>query len=90
MLLDCEKRHLVKECTRCKQAIPVEQWHQHTIRQGCKTKTKDETHCPLCLENIFPADESGWRLHLMTGEGCTKLKRSRAPKQKKKSATKKI
>lgn len=39
MLVDCERHHLVKECTRCKQAIPVEQWLQHTLKQGCNIKT---------------------------------------------------
>lgn len=85
MLVDCEKHHLVKECNRCKQAIPVEQWHQHTLKGGCKIKTSEnDIRCPLCLVTISPANDAGWKAHLMTGEGCTKLKRSRAPKQQKK------
>lgn len=38
MLMDCDRRHLIKQCTRCKQAIPVEQWLQHTLKQVCKLK----------------------------------------------------
>jgi centrosomal protein CEP104 len=38
MLIDCDRRHLIKECTRCKQAIPVEQWLQHTLKSTCKLK----------------------------------------------------
>ncbi|GAA5810298.1 hypothetical protein MFLAVUS_003718 [Mucor flavus] len=93
MLLDCERHHLIKECTRCRQAIPVEQWLQHTLKQGCYVKKDDDDiRCPLCLIHIEPPNESGWTSHLMTGEGCTKLKRSRAPKQQstKKKITKKI
>ncbi|KAI7895464.1 uncharacterized protein EV154DRAFT_495006 [Mucor mucedo] len=83
MLVDCERHHLVKACPKCRQAIPVEQWHQHTMKGGCKLKTGEyDARCPLCLVNILPANDAGWKLHLMTGEGCTKLKRSRAPKKK--------
>ncbi|KAG0171874.1 hypothetical protein DFQ29_008645 [Apophysomyces sp. BC1021] len=32
---DCEKRHLVKQCGRCKQPISVEQWLQHTLKHNC-------------------------------------------------------
>jgi hypothetical protein len=35
MLEDCEKKHLIKQCSRCKQAIPVEQWLQHTLKKTC-------------------------------------------------------
>lgn len=41
MLVDCEKRHLIKECTRCHKAIPVEQWLQHTLKQVCQGKKKN-------------------------------------------------
>ncbi|KAL0093142.1 hypothetical protein F4703DRAFT_1730073 [Phycomyces blakesleeanus] len=32
---DCEQRHLVKQCGRCRQAVPVEQWLNHTLKQTC-------------------------------------------------------
>jgi hypothetical protein len=38
MLEDCERRHLIKKCARCYQAIPVEQWLQHTLKQTCSGK----------------------------------------------------
>ncbi|KAL9538036.1 hypothetical protein MBANPS3_011250 [Mucor bainieri] len=80
MLEDCERRHLIKKCTRCSQAIPVEQWLQHTLKQTCS----DQVQCPLCLIAIEPATtDEGWKLHLMTGEGCPKLKQSRSPNKKK-------
>ncbi|GAN05984.1 centrosomal protein of 104 kDa-like [Mucor ambiguus] len=79
MLEDCERRHLIKKCSRCSQAIPVEQWLQHTLKQTCS----DQVQCPLCLIAIEPATDEGWKLHLMTGEGCPKLKQSRSPNKKK-------
>ncbi|CAO3646454.1 unnamed protein product [Cunninghamella blakesleeana] len=76
ILKDCEKRHLMKQCTRCKQAIPVEQWLQHTLKNTCTAYTNpDEVRCPLCLISIEPANEEGWRLHLLNGEGCPKNQR---------------
>ncbi|CAO3596685.1 unnamed protein product [Absidia cylindrospora] len=71
---DCEKRHLMKQCTRCKQSIPVEQWLQHTLKTTCSAYTSSEegTRCPLCLVTIEPGTEEGWRYHLLTGGGCPK------------------
>lgn len=43
----------------------------------------DQVQCPLCLVAIEPANDEGWKLHLMTGEGCSKLKKSRSPNKKK-------
>lgn len=97
MLEDCERRHLIKKCTRCYQAIPVEQWLQHTLKQTCSGNiilfyyfyiftnmfSVDELQCPLCLISIEPANDAGWKSHLMTGEGCSKLKKSRSPNKKK-------
>ncbi|CEG63943.1 hypothetical protein RMATCC62417_01007 [Rhizopus microsporus] len=47
MLVDCEKRHLTKECTRCHLAIPVEQWLQHTLKQTCPSEYKQLTQILL-------------------------------------------
>ncbi|KAI9244556.1 hypothetical protein BDA99DRAFT_577124 [Phascolomyces articulosus] len=69
---DCAKRHLVKQCTRCKQAVPVEQWLQHTLKQTCSAIPDSETRCPLCLEHIDPSTDSQWKSHLLNGNGCPK------------------
>jgi centrosomal protein CEP104 len=42
----------------------------------------DKVHCPLCYVSIEPPNDEGWKLHLMTGEGCPKLKKSRSPVKK--------
>ncbi|KAI9490222.1 hypothetical protein BDB00DRAFT_562985 [Zychaea mexicana] len=69
---DCAKRHLVKQCTRCKQAVPVEQWLQHTLKQTCSAVTDGETRCPLCMGSIDPVTDSQWKAHLLNGDGCPK------------------
>lgn len=79
---DCAKRHLVKQCTRCKQPIPVEQWLQHSLKKNCTAVTDPkETRCPFCLANIDPPTEAGWKAHLLSGSGCPKN-----PRKPKKSA----
>ncbi|CAO3581972.1 unnamed protein product [Absidia cylindrospora] len=76
ILTDCDKRHLMKQCTRCKQAVPVEQWLQHTLKNACTAYTNpDEVRCPLCFVAIEPGTDEGWRLHLLTGDGCPKNQR---------------
>jgi hypothetical protein len=37
------------------------------------------------MVDIQPSDESGWKIHLMTGDGCPKLKKARSPTPKKKT-----
>ncbi|KAI8362787.1 hypothetical protein BD560DRAFT_437071 [Blakeslea trispora] len=81
MLLDCDRKHLIKECSRCHQAIPVEQWLQHTLKKTCNNDP-DKVQCPLCFIDIDPPNEVGWKSHLMTGDGCPKLKKSRSPVKK--------
>ncbi|KAI9262073.1 hypothetical protein BY458DRAFT_515368 [Sporodiniella umbellata] len=94
MLQDCEKHHLIKECNRCHQAIPVEQWLQHSLKQACPNlKVETEAICPLCMVSVEPTDE-GWRAHLMTNGGCPKLRKTRTlkrpdPKKRTKVITKK-
>ncbi|ORZ26051.1 hypothetical protein BCR42DRAFT_401487 [Absidia repens] len=76
ILTDCDKRHLMKQCTRCKQPVPVEQWLQHTLKNACTAYTNpDEVRCPLCFVAIEPGTDEGWRLHLLTGDGCPKNQR---------------
>ncbi|KAI8985964.1 hypothetical protein BDB01DRAFT_849801 [Pilobolus umbonatus] len=84
MLIDCERRHLIKECSRCKQPVLVEQWLQHSLKQTCDNMGEHKVNCPLCLVNINPPDESGWKIHLLMGDGCPKLRQSRLSKQPKK------
>ncbi|KAI9313238.1 hypothetical protein BX666DRAFT_1981026 [Dichotomocladium elegans] len=70
---DCAKRHLVKQCTRCKQPVPVEQWLQHTLKKNCEAVEKEtDVRCPLCLVVIDPPTDSQWKAHLLNGEGCPK------------------
>ncbi|CDH51167.1 flagellar associated protein [Lichtheimia corymbifera JMRC:FSU:9682] len=69
---DCAKRHLIKQCTRCKQAIPVEQWLQHTLKSNCKALNDNDVCCPLCMTAIDPPTDSQWRAHLLNGNGCPK------------------
>ncbi|KAI8885345.1 hypothetical protein K501DRAFT_322450 [Backusella circina FSU 941] len=88
MLEDCEKRHLIKECSRCRQAIPVEQWLQHTLKKTCiNASDPNKIHCPLCFTSITPPNDAGWKEHLMIGEGCPKLKKIRTPKPNTKTDT---
>lgn len=35
---DCERKHLVKKCTHCREYVPVEQWLQHTLKKACTGK----------------------------------------------------
>ncbi|KAI8146629.1 hypothetical protein BJV82DRAFT_599266 [Fennellomyces sp. T-0311] len=81
---DCAKRHLVKQCTRCKQAVPVEGWLQHTLKQTCAAVgDAGETRCPLCMDTIDPPTDSQWKAHLLHGDGCPKnprpVRRNKTP-----------
>lgn len=70
IMSDCEERHRVKRCTRCKDIIPIDQWLGHSFRQNCTVVSSSETRCPLCREVIMPATESTWKRHLLHEGGC--------------------
>ncbi|KAI8987921.1 hypothetical protein BDF20DRAFT_910460 [Mycotypha africana] len=74
MLLDCEKRHLVKECLRCWQAIPIDNWEHHANKNDCPVCDADKFYCPLCLMIIEPSNDAGWKDHLLI-EGCSEVKK---------------
>ncbi|KAF7729326.1 hypothetical protein EC973_004582 [Apophysomyces ossiformis] len=75
---DCTKKHMVKQCGRCKQPISVEQWLQHTLKQNCPEITDaSEARCSLCLTVIDPPTEANWKEHLLGQNACPKNPRSR-------------
>ncbi|KAI7864753.1 hypothetical protein BDF14DRAFT_1884035 [Spinellus fusiger] len=81
IFIDCDQRHLMKQCNQCRQAVPVEQWLQHTLKKTCVVSGADDVRCPLCQLLIIPPTEAGWKSHLLTGEGCLKSARGRRVKK---------
>ncbi|KAI8385053.1 uncharacterized protein BYT42DRAFT_564515 [Radiomyces spectabilis] len=75
LLGDCEKRNLLKQCGRCKNAIPIEQWLQHSSKQTCIAAVENEVRCPHCHKLIETASETGWKTHLLH-ESCPKNPRT--------------
>lgn len=63
---DCEKKHLAKQCNNCKEAIPVEQWLQHTLKNTCTATAKGQSRCPFCQTEMTKLSESDWKHHLVT------------------------
>ncbi|KAI8352457.1 hypothetical protein EDC96DRAFT_567082 [Choanephora cucurbitarum] len=73
--LDCEKKHLVKQCNQCKTSIPVEQWLQHTSKKTCTVTADDQSRCPFCQLDMTKSNEKGWKAHLINK--CPKNPRRR-------------
>ncbi|KAI8890922.1 hypothetical protein K501DRAFT_328095 [Backusella circina FSU 941] len=67
---DCERKHLVKQCTRCRHPVPVEQWLQHSLKKTCAVTSPDQTRCPYCQKDMTKSTEGDWKSHLMSE--CTK------------------
>ncbi|CAO3632612.1 unnamed protein product [Mucor hiemalis] len=63
---DCEKKHLAKQCNNCKEAIPVEQWLQHTLKNTCTATLKNQSRCPFCQQEMTKSSETDWKQHLVT------------------------
>lgn len=62
---DCERKHLVKQCTNCKEYIPIEQWLQHSKKKACVATAKHQSRCPFCQKEMTRSTEAGWKTHLL-------------------------
>lgn len=65
-LRECERKESFDVCTRCLEAIPIEEHKEHVDRQECIPGKAGPAgnRCPLCHQNCAPY-ESGWRYHLL-------------------------
>ncbi|KAL9553120.1 hypothetical protein MBANPS3_003428 [Mucor bainieri] len=81
---DCEKKHLVKQCTQCQQSIPVEQWKKHTLKKTCTVRVaviatvENQSRCPFCQLDMTQSSEAQWKSHLINK--CTKNPRKKLTK----------
>ncbi|XP_013412883.1 centrosomal protein of 104 kDa isoform X2 [Lingula anatina] len=66
---ECEAKGNFSKCPRCTEAIPNTEFDQHIKDKTCNAAVADQSHCPLCHENI-PQGEEGWKNHLMGKDGC--------------------
>ncbi|KAG2208360.1 hypothetical protein INT46_003684 [Mucor plumbeus] len=75
---DCEKKHLVKQCTQCQQSIPVEQWKKHTLKKICTETAANQSRCPFCQLDMTRFSETQWKSHLINK--CIKNPRKKSAK----------
>lgn len=70
LLDECEYRSTNRKCPRCREAIHVIEFKNHTEEMTCLPCKPAElaNRCPLCHEDI-PPGELGWKRHLIH-EGC--------------------
>jgi len=69
-------RRSYKKCPRCKQAIHVDVYEQHSNEMNCLiAKPESEANrCPLCGTDTGPG-VIGWKRHLVY-EGCPNNERT--------------
>ncbi|ORC92507.1 uncharacterized protein TM35_000032600 [Trypanosoma theileri] len=66
---ECENRHLVRECPRCKEAVRVEDFKKHLDAMSCIKAVPTHSVCPLCHAR-FQTGSAGWLAHLASPPGC--------------------
>ena len=67
-LNQCSKKDKFKLCQRCREAIPIELYDEHTKNNKCNQYKKNCNRCPLCHEDI-PLSKDGFFKHLSI-DGC--------------------
>ncbi|CAG8823783.1 9208_t:CDS:1, partial [Gigaspora rosea] len=75
MLNDCDKHKFVKQCPTCREVIDADDYLAHVNKQICLPIRDDIVRCPLCKTVIKPANEEGWKSHLLGANGCSKNRR---------------
>ena len=76
LLDECDAKKVMRKCPRCKEAVHMDEYKQHTEEMSClqsQPLTK-ANRCPLCHQDIAAGD-AGWKQHLLT-EGCPNNERT--------------
>ncbi|ORY36822.1 hypothetical protein BCR33DRAFT_789990 [Rhizoclosmatium globosum] len=78
MVEECDNKKLVKQCSRCKETVMTTEFQLHVERQTCLPASiiPGVSRCPQCHLDI-PHGESGWKSHLLQGDGCKGSKREK-------------
>nr|CCC52386.1 conserved hypothetical protein, fragment [Trypanosoma vivax Y486] len=71
LITECESKHLVRECPRCKEAVRKEDIEGHIAAKMCIKAVSTHSVCPLCHER-FESGAKGWLAHLASPPGCPK------------------
>jgi centrosomal protein CEP104 len=76
LLRECELSNVMRQCSRCKEAVHIEEYEQHIEEQSCfpGKPARSSNRCPLCHQDVSPGVE-GWKQHILT-EGCPNNDRS--------------
>lgn len=76
MLEECDNKKAVRKCPRCKEAVHMDEYKQHTEEMSCQVQQPPSkaNRCPLCHQDIPPGD-LGWRKHLLN-DGCPNNERT--------------
>lgn len=71
---------VLTSCRQCGQVVEIMCLHEHMLAEcDHQEKFKKENSgklkhlekcCPLCMVEVKPAGEAGWRRHLLSGVGC--------------------
>jgi centrosomal protein CEP104 len=82
-LHECEKSSEFKECSRCKESIHQSEFDKHVEGKSCliSKPAKAAYRCGLCHQDVTPANEAGWKKHLLE-EICPKNPRKVLTKKK--------
>eukprot|EP01062_Namystynia_karyoxenos_P024292 TRINITY_DN1944_c2_g7_i1.p1 TRINITY_DN1944_c2_g7~~TRINITY_DN1944_c2_g7_i1.p1 ORF type:complete len:965 (+),score=328.19 TRINITY_DN1944_c2_g7_i1:151-3045(+) len=75
---ECEKKAM-KQCTRCREAIPVADFAAHSSAKSCAPHNPQVAVCVLCKAR-FPSGEEAWEQHLLR-DGCPKNPRGKGEKE---------
>jgi len=62
LLEECPQMGKYKFCQKCKSVLLKEEFNGHDC---IAPNPVGAARCPLCTENIFPADKDGWYKHVM-------------------------
>ena len=65
---ECDKKDVNRQCQRCKDVVPENQFEKHTKDKKCKPNPNNEPVCPLCKTNIAKLgkdQKAAWIKHLI-------------------------
>ena len=66
-LEECAQKKQFKQCARCKEAVLLKDYEAHVADKSCNPFKSSNVcnRCPLCHNDITPAQKVGWEIHLL-------------------------
>lgn len=75
---ECDAKISYITCKRCTEAVHKDLYEIHSMEDHCQELKANIARCPLCHGEVDGPLDGGWKMHLLSANGCRGNARRRA------------